>query len=84
MGANDGEIFARLREIGEAVARIDERTRRIDEDMRSHHTDHETRIRGLERDGDKRKGAMAVVGSLGGIFGGIVAWICKVIWGGAQ
>ena len=29
MGQNDGEIFSRLREIGEGVVRIDERTRRI-------------------------------------------------------
>ena len=32
MGENDGEIFKRLREIGEGVARIDERTARIDGD----------------------------------------------------
>lgn len=48
MGQNDSEIFSRLREIGEGVARIDERTERIDRDMRDHHADHETRLRTLE------------------------------------
>lgn len=36
MGQNDSEIFSRLREIGEGVVRIDERTQRMDADMREH------------------------------------------------
>ena len=82
MGENDGEIFSRLREIGEGVARIDERTARIDGDMREHHADHETRIRALERESDKRKGALAAVGSLGGAVGAAIMWLVKVVFGG--
>lgn len=98
MGENDGEIFKRLREIGEGVARIDERTARIDGDMREHHSDHEGRIRALERDSDRSKGALAalerdsdkrrsalaVVGSLSGAIGGAIMWLIKFLFGGAQ
>ena len=48
MGANDHEIFSLLRKVGEGVVRIDERTERIDRDMREHHADHEARLRNLE------------------------------------
>ena len=48
MGANDSEIFSLLRKVGEGVVRIDERTERIDRDMREHHADHEARLRNLE------------------------------------
>lgn len=48
MGQNDSEIFSLLRKVGEGVVRIDERTERIDRDMREHHADHEARLRNLE------------------------------------
>lgn len=78
MGENDQEIFARLREIGEAVARIDERTARHDQT----HMDHEKRIRDLERDNDRRKGALAIVGTLAGSIGGGLVYIFKTMFGG--
>ena len=75
---NDAEIFSRLREIGECVARIDERT----EIFADKHRDHEKRIRDLERESDKRKGVLAVVSSLGGIVGAGIMWLVKLIFGG--
>lgn len=82
MGANDSEIFSRLRQIGEVMARIDERTERMDKDARDHHQDHETRIRALERDNDKRKGVMAaIVVGVSAAFQGL-AWLIKHIFGG--
>jgi hypothetical protein len=82
MGQNDGEIFTRLREIGEGVVRIDERTQRMDADMREHHADHEVRIRTLERDNDKRKGVMAaIVIGVSAVFQGLV-WCIKHFFGG--
>ena len=57
MGENATEIFERLSRIEQGVARIDERTERHDRD----HSDHEVRIRALERDNDKRKGVMAAL-----------------------
>lgn len=81
-GNNDAEVFSRLRVIGEAVARIDERTERMDKDARDHHQDHETRIRALERDNDKRKGVMAaIVVGVSVAFQGL-AWLIKHIFGG--
>ena len=71
-----------LREIGEGVVRIDERTRRMDNDMREHHADHEARIRTLERDNDKRKGVMAaIVVGVSAVFQGLI-WLVKHFFGG--
>lgn len=81
-GNNNAEVSSRLRVIGEAVARIDERTERMDKDARDHHQDHETRIRALERDNDKRKGVMAaIVVGVSVAFQGL-AWLIKHIFGG--
>lgn len=81
MGENDGEIFGRLREIGEGIARIDERTSRMDADMREHHADHEARLRVLERDNDKRKGIVAALAiGISAVFHAIV-WIVERFFG---
>lgn len=83
MGANDAEIFSRLRDLGEVMARVDERTKRMDEEMRDHHADHEARLRALERDNDKRKGVIAaIVFGVSIAFQGIV-WVFKHFFGGA-
>lgn len=81
MGQNDSEIFSRLREIGEGVARIDERTSRMDKDAREKHADHERRIRDLERVRDKQVGFFAAASSLGGFVGAALMWLAKHIFG---
>lgn len=78
--AEYNEIFERLSRIEQTMARVDERTKTMVEN----HSDHESRIRSLERDNDKRKGVLAVVGSLGGAIGAALVWILKAVFGGAQ
>ena len=83
MGANDGEIFSQLRKVGEVVVRIDERTERIDRDMREHHADHEARLRALERENDKRTGVVAgIVVVVSVAFQGVI-WAIKHFFGDA-
>lgn len=77
MGDN-AEIFERLGKIEQTCARIDERTERHDKD----HSDHEARIRALERDSDKRKGMIATLSLFSSIIGGALVWIFKHIFGG--
>lgn len=74
------EIFERLSRIEQISARIDERTARHEQS----HRDHESRIRELERDNDKRKGALAIVGTLGGTLGGALVYIFKATFGGVS
>lgn len=79
MGENS-EIFERLGRIEQTTARIDERTARHDKE----HNDHEQRIRELERDADKRKGVMAALSFFSSIVGGILVWLFRQVFGGAQ
>lgn len=72
------EIFERLSRIEQGVARIDERTERHDRD----HSDHEERIRALERESDKRKGVMAALSFFSSIVGGALVWLFKSFFGG--
>ena len=74
MGDN-AEIYDRLRNIEAMLARIDERTK---------DSDHEERIRALERDNDKRKGVMAALSLFSSVVGGMLVWLFKQIFGGAQ
>ena len=78
MGENATEIFERLSRIEQGVARIDERTERHDRD----HSDHEVRIRALERDNDKRKGVMAALSLFASVVGGAIVWLFKTLFGG--
>lgn len=64
----DREIFDELRTLGKGVARIDERTERMDKEWRDSRSDHEARIRRLESDNDKRKGVAAIIGALAGLI----------------
>lgn len=81
MGENStSEIFERLSRIEQGVARIDERTERHDRD----HSDHEERIRALERESDKRKGVMAALSLFSSIVGGALVWLFKHIFGGGN
>lgn len=65
---NDKEIFNELRNLGKGVARIDERTERMDKEWRESRSDHEARIRRLESDNDKRKGVAAIIGAIAGLI----------------
>ncbi len=76
----EADIYERLRNIEATLARIDERTARHDTD----HSDHEKRIRDLERDNDKRKGVMAALSLFSSVVGGVLVWLFKTIFGGAQ
>lgn len=74
MGANDREIFDKLNHQGETLARIDERTERMDREWKESRSDHEGRIRKLELDNEKRKGVAAAIGAVAGlVVQGIIA-----------
>ena len=79
MGEN-AEIFERLSRIEQIVARIDERTKTHD----SAHSDHEQRIRALERDNDKRKGMIAALSFFSSVVGAALAWLFKFLFGGGN
>lgn len=74
------ETYERLSRIEQIVARIDERTERHDRD----HSDHEGRIRALERDNDKRKGVMAALSFFSSLVGGALVYLFKVLFGGGN
>lgn len=80
MGGNTTEIFERLSRIEQGVARIDERTERHDRD----YSDHEERIRTLERESDKRKGVMAALSLFSSVVGGVLVWMFKHLFGGGN
>lgn len=75
---DSAEIYERLGRIEQTLARIDERTSRHD----AAHSDHEQRIRALERDNDKRKGVMAALSLFSSVVGGVLVWLFKFIFGG--
>ena len=79
MGENI-EIYEYLGKIAQTLARIDERTK----NMADKHSDHEKRIRDLERDNDKRKGMMAALSLFSSVVGGVLVWLFKTIFGGVQ
>lgn len=79
MGDN-AEIYERLGKIEQTLARIDERTARHE----NAHSDHEQRIRALERDADKRKGVMAALSLFSSVVGGALVWLFKHLFGGGQ
>ena len=79
MGEN-AEIFERLARIEQTVARIDERTARHD----NGHSDHESRIRALERDNDRRKGVVAALSLFSSVVGGVLVWLFKNLFGGGN
>lgn len=82
MGANDREIFDKLNHQGETLARIDERTERMDREWKESRSDHEGRIRRLELDNEKRKGVAAAIGAVAGlVVQGLVA-LFKHLTGG--
>lgn len=70
------EIYERLRNIEQTVARIDERTKA--------HYDHEARLRNLEQDNAKRKGVMAALSLFSSVVGGALVWLFKYIFGGGN
>lgn len=76
MGEN-AEIYERLRSIEATLARIDERMMGVVDK----YSDHEKRIRELERDNAKRKGVMAALSLVSSIVGGILVWLFKRLFG---
>lgn len=78
--SENAEIFERLSRIEQTCARIDERTERHDRD----HSDHEDRIRALERESDKRKGVLAALSFFSSVVGAVLAWVFKAIFGGGN
>lgn len=82
MADNDREIFGRLNGIDTTLARIDERTDRMDREWHDARADHEVRIRTLEQENAKRKGVLAVVSAIGGSVGAGFMWLLKLLYGG--
>ena len=41
-------------------------------------TDHEARLRGLERRSERQVGAVVAVGATSGIIGGVLGWLGKI------
>lgn len=79
MGEN-AEIFDRLSRIEQTCARIDERTERHDKE----HDDHEKRIRELEQENSKRKGAMAALSIFSSFIGGLIVWLFNALFKGGN
>lgn len=72
MGENS-EIYQRLSNIEQTMARIDERTAtqlKTSEDV-------ESRVHELELENAKRKGIMTVVAAIGGVVGSVAVWLIK-------
>jgi len=80
------EIFERLRNIEALIARIDERTARMDREMNEHHADHEKRIRALEDKEARRGGVIAALTTIGSAVGAAITWLVHHVTagGGAQ
>ena len=70
---NDREIFERLRSIETSLARIEASLAHI----MPRCSDHETRLRVLEKESERRKGVLAAVGALGGLIGSGLMWLLK-------
>ena len=80
MPGNDREIFERLGRIETTMARIDERTARVD----TAYSDHEQRLRRLEDKEAHRGGALAALTAIGSALGAAAACIIQHITGGGQ
>ena len=80
----ENEIYTRLNAIENLLARIDERTARMDREMNEHHADHEKRIRALEAKESRRGGVLAALTTVGSAVGAAITWLVHRITGGAQ
>lgn len=81
---NEREIFGRLNGIDKTLARIDERTERMDREWHDSRADHETRIRKLEQESAKRRGVIAALSSIGGVVGAAIMWLLSHLFGGGK
>ena len=84
MANNEPQIFGRLNIIDTTLARLDERTERMDREWKDNRSDHEVRIRTLEQENAKRKGVAAALSSIGGVVGAFAMWLLQHIFGGAN
>lgn len=75
MGDNDREIFEKLNHQGETLARVDERTARIEKDVQTVRDDHEKRLQTLELKDAKRGGFIAGVATLAAAISSALTWV---------
>lgn len=75
---SNAEIFARLNEMRETLARIDERTKAY----AMQNDDHEKRIRTLEDKEARRGGVIAALTTIGSAIGAGLTWLVHHFIGG--
>lgn len=75
MAENDREIFEKLNRQGETLARIDERTARMDHEWEQTRDDHEKRIQTLELKDAKRGGFITGIASLASLLSSALTWL---------
>lgn len=77
MADNDREIFEKLNRQGETLARIDERTARMDQDWQQRSADHEKRLQTLELKDAKRGGFITGIASLASLLSSALTWLAS-------
>lgn len=77
MADNDHEIFEKLNRQGETLARIDERTARMDHEWEQTRDNHEKRIQTLELKDAKRGGFVAGIASLASFLSSALTWLAS-------
>lgn len=77
MADNDREIFEKLNRQGETLARIDERTARMDQDWQQRSADHEKRLQSLELKDAKRGGFIAGIASIASVISSALTWFAS-------
>ena len=77
MADNDREIFEKLTRQGETLARIDERTARMDQDWQLRSADHEKRLQSLELKDAKRGGFIAGIASIASVISSALTWFAS-------
>ena len=77
MSDNDHEIFEKLTRQGETLARIDERTARMDHEWEVARNNHEKRLRVLELKEAKRGGFIAGIASLASLLSSALTWFAS-------
>ena len=77
MADNDHEIFEKLNRQGETLARVDERTARIEKDVQTVRGDHEKRIQTLELKDAKRGGFITGIASIASLISSALTWLAS-------
>ena len=79
---DSAEIYKRLNEMALTLARIDERTTRMDAEMSARNSDHENRLRSLEEKEARRGGIMTTLTAIGSALGAGITWVIHHFVGG--